>query len=185
MTPSGALATLYNFCSLPTCTDGYGPFGGLVQGPEGDFYGTTAQGGAAFPGTVFRISPSGTLTTLHSFCSETNCTDGSVAYDGLLLGSDGNFYGTTWAGGLNDSGTIFRITPGGALTVLYSFCSVAACADGKYPMGGLTEGADGNLYGTTSEGGSADLGTVFKLATGLVPATFTNICSPVLSGIVQ
>ena len=90
-----------------------------MQGSDGNFYGTTFDGGAncnAGCGTVFKITPSGTLTTLHSFDS----ADG-LPCAGLIQATDGNFYGTTAAGGANDNGTVFKITPGGTLTTLYSF----------------------------------------------------------------
>jgi len=164
VTPGGSLTTLYSFCSLTNCADGELP-GGLVLGGDGDSYGTAGGGPAnsSCPesqcGTVFKISLGGQLTTLYNFCSQANCTDGE-APGGLLLGSDGNFYGTSGGGGANDSGTVFKITPAGKLTTLYSFCSQKGCADGSIPDS-LIQGTDGNFYGTTS-GGDAG-GTVFKI----------------------
>jgi uncharacterized repeat protein (TIGR03803 family) len=123
----------------------------LVQGIDGDLYGTTEYGGVYDNGTVFKISPSGTLTTLWSFCKETNCPDGNHPQAGLTLVIGGDFYGTTWGGGAHNSGTVFKITPTGALTTIYSFCSRSGCADGQNPNIGSTliQGTDGNLYGST------------------------------------
>src|SRR5215468_9268479 len=128
----------------------------LVQGTDGNIYGTTQYGGAANIGTVFKLTLGGVLTTIYSFCSKSLCTDGSLPDAGLIQASDGNFYGTTFWGGSQDSGTIFKITPGGSLTTLHSFCSLAKCADGANPHAALMIGSDGNLYGTTSDGGATN-----------------------------
>ncbi|MGA2687698.1 MAG: choice-of-anchor tandem repeat GloVer-containing protein [Candidatus Korobacteraceae bacterium] len=144
------LTTLVSF----DVTNGQGPyFESLVQGTDGNLYGTTYQGGANSFGTVFKVNPStGTLTTLHSFAGGT--TDGSFPGAGLVLASDGNFYGTTTQGGSNTYGTVFKITPAGTLTLLHSFTVV----DGRGPWSGLVQGTDGNLYGTTTFGGSNQIG---------------------------
>jgi uncharacterized repeat protein (TIGR03803 family) len=112
MTPNGVLTTLYNFCSLPLCADGNTPYGQLIQGSDGNFYGTTREGGAKGYGTIFKIAPDGTLTTLYSFCPQAGCDDGAYPYGGLAQATDGSFYGTTWAGGIDDSGVVFRISIG-------------------------------------------------------------------------
>lgn len=148
MTPKGAFTLLYNFCAQPNCADGGGP-GGLVLGTDGNFYGTTTSGGAyglqfggPNAGTVFKITPSGTLTVPYSFCALNNCADGSVP-SGLVQGADGNLYGTTQAGGANASqfggGTIFKITPDGSFATLYSFCSLSNCADGSNPTAAMIQ----------------------------------------------
>jgi uncharacterized repeat protein (TIGR03803 family) len=119
LTPAGQLTTLYSFCSQPNCVDGATPKAALVQGTDGNFYGTTAFGGVAGGlfagyGTVFQITPAGNLTTLYSFCSRPNCADGSYPEAGLVQGTDGNFYGTTF-GGVNcpdRCGTVFRLSAG-------------------------------------------------------------------------
>ena len=147
--PPYTVTTLYSFCSQPNCVDGTYPEGGLVQGTDGNFYGTTLDAGAYGSGTVFKITPGGTLTTLYSFCSQTNCTDGANPYAGLVQSTDGNFYGTTGFGGANSYGTVFKMTPSGTLTTLYSFCSQTNCADGNTPYAGLVQGTDGNFYGAT------------------------------------
>jgi len=93
------------------------------------------------------------FTTLYSFCTQTNCADGSKPVAGLVQGSDGNLYGTTYTGGANGSGTAFRLTAKGKLTTLYSFCSQSNCADGAEPDAPLIQATDGSLYGTTQYGG--------------------------------
>ena len=160
------LTTLYTFCQQSGCADGAYPYAGLLQGPDGNFYGTTYQGGTGVAcdvgggcGTVFKITPAGVLTTLYNFCSESGCTDGKLPYGGLILASDGNFYGTTNIGGNTTNsgrgnGTVFRITPSGVLTTLYRFCTQDDCADGAFPYAALIHATDGNFYGTTFSGGT-------------------------------
>jgi uncharacterized repeat protein (TIGR03803 family) len=172
------LSTLYTFCSNSGCTDGYNPLGGLVQGTDGNFYGTTQDGGAHGSGTVFKITANGALNTLYSFCSQTNCSDGKFPSAGLVQGSNGNFYGTTESGGANWEGTVFMITPAGGLTTLYSFCSLAGCADGTSPMQSLVQGSDGNLYGTTkSNGANGNGGTIFVIYPGGALSTIYSFCA--------
>jgi len=164
MTPSGDVTSLYTFCHQDNCADGEAPYGSLVQATDGDFYGITGWGGAYGVGTVFRITPSGSLTTLYSFCAGGYpCADGSVPYAGLVQAANGDFYGTTQFGGASNSGTIFKITPSGVLTTVYSFCSLANCADGNDPLGGLIQAANGELYGNAWAGGTINAGTVYSL----------------------
>ena len=144
-----------------------------MQGGDGNFYGTTQGGGANDSGTVFKITSTGALTTLYSFCAQALCSDGSSPLAGLAQGANGDFYGTTQGGGANGSyGTVFQITKAGALTTLYSFCAQSGCTDGESPLATLTQATDGNFYGTTSEGGGSKAcingcGTLFKItATG-------------------
>jgi uncharacterized protein (TIGR03437 family) len=177
MTLAGILTTMYSFCSQASCSDGSEPFAGLIQASDGNFYGTTAAGGIGHQGTVFKITPAGTLTTLYSFCSQANCADGYVPYAGMIQASDGNLYGTTWEGGASDEGTVFKITPGGVLTTLYSFCPQAGCADGSNPAAGLIQGSDGNFYGTTWHGGANVWGTVFRITQGGALTTLYSFCS--------
>lgn len=173
ITPAGKLATLHSFRN----TDGRNASAGLVQGTDGNLYGTTSGGGANRGGTVYKITLGGKLTTLYSFCAQTNCIDGQAPQAGLVQGTDGNFYGATSAGGVNNNGTIFKMTPAGALTTLYSFCSHANCPDGALP-GGLTQATNGALYGTAAHGGNGNCfvgcGTVFSLSVGLGPFVETN-----------
>jgi uncharacterized repeat protein (TIGR03803 family) len=183
ISPSGTLTTLLSFCSQSKCKDGGSPYAGLVQGASGDFYGTTENGGAhGGPyggGMVFKITPSGLLTTLYSFCSQSGCTDGEEPYAGLILATDGDFYGTTYygGGGTNILGTIFKITPRGTLTTLYSFCSQSGCTDGAYSYAGLVQATNGDFYGTTQGGGANGIGTVFRLSVGLGPFVETQTTS--------
>jgi uncharacterized repeat protein (TIGR03803 family) len=182
ITPGGTLTTLYNFCSLTNCTDGDSPYGTLVQGTDGNFYGTTDGGGAnGNYGTVFKITPSGTLTTLYSFCSESDCADGENPVAGLALADDGNFYGITEFGGVNENeqncqsscGTLFRITPTGTLTTLYSFCAKSDCTDGAIPYAGVIQASNGDFYGTTNRGGVSGNGAIYKITPSGVLTTFS------------
>jgi len=174
MTPQGKLSTLYNFCSQPNCTDGYIPTGKLVLGANGNLYGTTTSGGTNRWGTFFEITPSGKLTTLYNFCSFSGCPDGYNPQAGVVLGADGNFYGTTTLGGANGVGSVFKITPAGTLTTLASFNG----ANGANPdFGTLIQASDGNLYGTTEQGGTDNYGTVFRITPGGTLTTLYNFCS--------
>jgi len=181
ISPSGTHTTLYNFCALggTNCTDGVIPRV-LIEGPDGNLYGATEGGGANAGGTIFKVTSTGTLTTLYSFCSAggSSCTDGADPVGGLALGSDGNFYGTTEGGGSNGGGTIYMLTPSGVLSTLYNFCSQggASCTDGKNPEATLVQGSDGYFYGTTYVGGANAGGTVFKISPS--PSfTFTSLYS--------
>jgi uncharacterized repeat protein (TIGR03803 family) len=192
ITPTGNLTTKYTFCSQPGCADGANPYASLTLASDGSFYGVTSQGGAnagcaKLPhssykgcGTVFKMTAAGSLTTLYSFCTQTECADGANPYNGLVQADDGNFYGTTVYGGANNYGTVFKISATGQLSTLYSFCSVApGCADGAYPYGALVQGDDGNLYGLASTGGQfhcggSGCGTLFKITTGGSLTTVLN-----------
>jgi uncharacterized repeat protein (TIGR03803 family) len=179
--------SLYSF----DVTDGGLPYAALVQATNGDLYGTTVDGGASGYGTVFKITPGGTLTTLYSFCSQTGCIDGEHPYAGLVQATNGDLYGTTslGGGGTYDNaiayagGTVFKITPGGTLTTLYNFCSQSNCTDGSYPNAGLVQATNGDLYGTTTGGGIYDNaiayagGTVFKITPGGTLTTLYSFCS--------
>jgi uncharacterized repeat protein (TIGR03803 family) len=173
ITTKGKLTTLYNFCSETSCKDGAEPEAGLVEGTDGNLYGAATSGGAYGYGAIFKITTGGTLTTIYSFCANSDCPDGSFPAGGLIQATDGNFYGTTQGGGANkDSicdvegcGTVFKITSSGALTTLYSFCSKTGCTDGQGPNAGLVQGTDGDLYGTAYGGGDNGDGTIFKITT--------------------
>jgi len=156
MTTQGGLTTLAAFNGL----DGADPSAVLVQGADGNLYGTTEEGGTNGAGTIFKITPAGALTTLYTF---TGLNDGAIPIAGLVQGVDGNFYGVTYLGGVDGFGTVFELTPSGAFTVLYSF---TGGADGASPWGGLMQARDGNLYGTTTSGGTYGYGTVFQIAPG-------------------
>ncbi len=170
LTPQNKLTTLYAFCSQANCTDGSDPAFGPIQGTDGNLYGTTYYGGANDLGVVYKLTLSGKLTVLHSFCL---CNDGRYS-NGLLADGKGGFYGSTLAGGSHEFGTIFHLTAQGKLTTLYNFCdSQPNCID-AYTNNGefqpLILGVDGNLYGITTTGGeyhypcsAGGCGTVFKL----------------------
>lgn len=146
-------ATLHSFNG----TDGFGPMAGIIESPDGALYGTTSRGGSASLGTVFRFDRSTQeLTTLHDFTG----SDGSVLYSGLTFGRDGFLYGTTYAGGTADLGTLFRVgSDGDNFVSLYSFDG----ADGAHPEDlKITQGRNGAFYGATSEGGISGGGTLFQ-----------------------
>ena len=134
----------------------------MIAGADGNFYGTTASGGASGNGTVFRVTPAGALATLVEFTGNGGANRGSYAEAALALGTDGNFYGTTTMGGAAGYGTIFRMSPGGLLTTLVEFTNGGA-RHGSYPSATLTLGADGNFYGTTESGGAGNAGTIFRV----------------------
>jgi uncharacterized repeat protein (TIGR03803 family) len=137
----------------------------LIQATDGNLYGVTSYGGANGSGAVFRISPSGTLSPVYSFCSLASCADGENPYTSLIQASNGDLYGATYSGGASNNGTLFKITTSGTLTTLYNFCSLASCADGSGPEGQLAVDGAGNIYGTANEGGASNFGTVFKFST--------------------
>jgi uncharacterized repeat protein (TIGR03803 family) len=175
ITPTGTLTTLHTFDYVGDFANGAYPVAGLVLGTDGNFYGTTSDGGngneeVGGAGTIFKITPSGSFTLLHRF----NWTDGGRPVAGLIQATDGNFYGTTTGGGTNEFGTVFKITPGGTLTTLYSFGSQSGCTDGYFPLAGLVQDSNGDLYGTTAGGTTSgpcqqSNGTVFRLSVGLSP----------------
>jgi uncharacterized repeat protein (TIGR03803 family) len=165
VTTNGTFTVLHSFAGT---NDGANPYAGLVQGMNGDFYGTTFFGGTNGYGTVFQSETNGTLTTLVSF----NNTNGADPQAGLVQGVDGNFYGTTANGGTNGYGTVFKLETNGTLTTLVSFNGT----NGASPLAGLIQGADGNLYGTTANGGANGYGTIFRL--GIVtppPPSFLSV----------
>lgn len=169
VTAAGKLTSLHSFAGND---DGALPVAGLVQGADGDLYGTTSGGATADCdygcGTVFKITPAGKLTTLYSFYGS---TDGALPAAGLVLGADGNFYGTNQDGATAHCaytcGTVFKITPEGALTTLYDF-GQRGVYDGIHPAAGLVQGTDGFFYGTTAWGGK--------------PTTSSNNCIGPING---
>ena len=175
---TGVLTTLYSFCSLTNCADGNHPYAGVIFGKGGNLYGTTYGGGAG-NGTVFRIAfatKNPKFTTLYAFptvsCPPNRCyPDGQFPVAGLVSDAQGALYGTAGAGGANNYGVVFKLTPpasGNVWTpsVLYNFCSLNNCADGYDPVAGLAFDSTGLLYGTTEFGGagpSYNAGTAFRL----------------------
>ena len=169
--PAQTLTTLHNFAG----PEGATPSAPMVLASDGNFYGTTIYGGAHSAGAVFKITPSGTLSLLYSFCSVPGyygCADGNAPL-GMVQGRDGNFYGVADQGGeLNYAGgTIFRLTPSGALTTLYSFCGIADCTAGQSPTS-IMQASDGNLYGVMANAGYNGFGDFYQLTTS---GTFTEL----------
>jgi uncharacterized repeat protein (TIGR03803 family) len=170
-------------------TDGSFPYAGLVQGADGNLYGTTYNGGTYGYGTVFEISAAGKLTTLYNFCPGEICTDGMNPNAGLVQATNGNFYGTTLYGGPNGDGNIFEITPAGKLTSIYLFCpQVSTCPDGSSPYAGLVQASNGRLYGATTTGGNNNLencsggcGTIFDVSLTGTLTTLYSFCSVINS----
>ena len=177
ITPSGTLTTIYNFCAQSNCTDGSAALG-LIQGTDGNLYGATGTGGTAGGyGTIFKMTTTGALTTLHSFDSN----DGAGP-TGLVQASDGNFYGTTNSGGFSNSncgggnvpgtcGTVFKMTPTGAFTTVHLF----NYTDGSDPGAAPIQASDGDFYGTTSGGGTTGSGTIFKITSTGTLTTLHNL----------
>ncbi|HLK61562.1 MAG TPA: choice-of-anchor tandem repeat GloVer-containing protein, partial [Chthonomonadaceae bacterium] len=169
---TGAFRVLHVFSAFTsTNRSGYGinadgadPEAALVPGDDGGFYGVAAYGGAAGCGTLFTITPDGTLTTLYSFSSKEG-----VNPNALIRGADGNLYGTAYQGGSQGDGAIFCLTLDGSLSLLYAFAAerTGGCNwNGCHPSG-LVQAADGSLYGTAYAGGEGGAGTVFRLTSAL------------------
>jgi uncharacterized repeat protein (TIGR03803 family) len=177
MTPQGEVTTLYSFCTEANCLDGQLP-NTLLQATDGNFYGTTLIGGALKGGTLFRITPAGEFTILHSFCAQRTCAEGANP-TGLMQAADGDLYGTAFEAGVG-YGTVFKVTTAGSFTTFYTFTS----ATGSFPTAGLIQGRDGNFYGTTSATGASacfqefsSCGTVFRLTPGGSLTTIHNFCT--------
>jgi uncharacterized repeat protein (TIGR03803 family) len=174
--PRGGQRTLHSFDIIE---NGQSPAAALVQATDGNFYGTTSGGGAHFYGTVFKITPGGSLTKLHSFGGP----DGENPNSALIQAADGNLYGTTTSGGAGERyGTIFKISTSGIVMTLHSFDG----SDGWAPNAALIQATDGNFYGTTSKGGRNDLnpcpdgcGTIFKITPSGTLTTLYNFCSQI------
>jgi uncharacterized repeat protein (TIGR03803 family) len=158
MAPDGTLIVLHAFTGGG---DGAEPYGALVRGADGNFYGTTRDGGALNFGTVFRMAPNGAYAVLYQFAGG---YDGGHPLAGLVLGTDGSFYGTTPITGAFNAGTAFRITSNGRLTILHAFSGTDGRGrDGSYPRASLLQARDGNFYGTTYAGGTFGIGTIFRM----------------------
>lgn len=175
VTTNGGYSEIYPFRGISgvdpgQVADGAGPWSGLVRGPDGYYYGTTTGGGNANSGSVYKLIPGG----YNSYRQVYAFSGGSTGYDpvdNLAVGADGDLYGTTLGGVSSGSGTVFRITTGGAFASLYLFTNGT---DGGKPYAGLLAAPDGNLYGTAYNGGTNDAGTIFQVATnGMVTPLFS------------
>jgi uncharacterized repeat protein (TIGR03803 family) len=161
LTPSGAMSVIYSFDD----THGAQPNGGLTLGTDGYLYGTTNYGGSTGFGTVFKITTGGTLTSLHTF---NGTTEGNGPLAAPIEGLDGNFYGTTSDGGEEVFGTVYKMTPAGAVSVLYTFGGSV-----RYPYA-LTLGTNGDFYGTFEDGGTGGYGGIFEITPS---GAFTVLCN--------
>jgi uncharacterized repeat protein (TIGR03803 family) len=166
LTPTGDESVLHSFTAGPQ--NGYEPIGPLTLDKQGNLYGTTYRGGdhsyhvPRGDGTAFKLSPDGTETILYNFGATS--TDGIEPVSGMVMVANGDFYGTTYIGGVYSWGTIFRLTPEGVETVLHDFANDST--DGGNPWASLIMDKKGNLYGTTRSGGTGSLnggGTVFEV----------------------
>lgn len=182
LTPAGVQTVLYNFTydsTTNTAANGMFPYGGLVQGPDGNFYGTASAGGDPNAvcngnlgcGTIFKITPSGQFTLLHKFEGVfATPAEGGGPVGRLILATDGRFYGTTYSGGMvqnfGNQGTIFAISSSGGFSTVYMFDNIHGTTDGVNPYAGLIQAKDGSFYGTTKFGGTSGAGTVFKFSGG-------------------
>jgi uncharacterized repeat protein (TIGR03803 family) len=153
--PGVTMSTLYSFTGG---SDGGNP-NGLAQTADGNFFGTTQNGGLNSSGTVFKMAPGGVPIVLYPFMGG---NDGGHPQNVLVQGADGSFYGTTFDGGFSDNGTVFNVNSNGSLTTLVGF----NITNGDLPFAGLTSGADGNYYGTTYQGGASGRGSVYKMTPG-------------------
>jgi len=161
--PVGSSFTVLHSFTAGSATDGANPFAKLIEGSDGNLYGITSLGGASDAGTVFKLAPDGSgFAIVYSF---TGGDDGYGPYGGLAQASDGALYGTTTILGANGGGTIFQVFPDGTgFTVLHSFAG--GDSDGSIPYGRLIQASDGNFFGTTTVGGNANHGTLFRLNIG-------------------
>ena len=173
LAPDGTETVLHAFNNYPG--DGADPIAAPIRDKQGNLYGTTYYGGNKSCGqygcgTVFKVAPDGSETMLYAFCAKANCVDGASPAGALIMDTQGNLYGTTTAGGRETAcgdegsqgcGTVFKLTPSGKETVLFSFNGFA---QGAYPYSNLISDNEGNFYGTTNLGGAYNQGTVFKLS---------------------
>ena len=137
----------------------------MIQGNDGNFYGTAAGGGSYRQGVVFKLTPQGAITLLHEFADPNYLNDGQYPFAGLVQANDGNFYGVTYEGGTTGYGVIFQITPAGAYSILYNFDGT----HGRYPESTPMQHTNGKIYGLTNIGGTNGAGVVYSFDMGLAP----------------
>src|SRR5258708_4269110 len=183
MTPPRKITSIYKFCSLPDCADGGFVTSAPVVGTDGNLYGVTTGGGGSgltgnAGGTVFRMTLDLKYTVVYTFCSISNCADGATP-NGIILGSDGNFYGTTVYGGVGAGGpgVIFKVTPDGTYTRLHAFCAEANCTDGEKPFFPPIQGNDGDFYGVAGDGGTLGGGGFYKVTASGRYSVIYNFCN--------
>ena len=176
LTTEGTFTLIHTFCNTIVCPGTPEVPNGIVQGTDGILYGTTSLGGANNEGAVFKLTTQGTFSTLYSFCSDSsNCLDGSTPKVPMILGNDGNFYGTTTGGGSNDEGTVFQITPQGTLTTIYQIPN--SLAVGQITQVPLVQGSDTNFYGISDIEGTGGHGLVFRLTSQGTFTAIYNFCT--------
>ena len=178
ITPAGVFTAIHAFAG--GATDAQLPQGALIQGTDGNFWGTSYQGGQTGSGTVFKMTAAGAVTVVFQFPGCGAGTTGCNPTAGLVQGTDGNFYGTAAGGGTNGQGVVFKITPGGLYTVLHNFDKTTD--NGAYPSLPLTLGTDGNFYGIGSDcpGGGCGQADIFAITS---KGVFTDIYNfPLLGG---
>jgi len=166
ITPKNQFTSLHEFCSTSGCDDGIYPQSDITLDTKGNLYGTASMGGSHEKGVVFKISPTGTLTVLHSFCSNevvSVCVDGDQPEGSVVLDSAGSVYGLTYDGGNNGYGLLYKISATKALSTIYNFCASSGCIDGERPDGRLLNDGKGNLFGVTYYGGAHGYGELFKV----------------------
>jgi len=188
LNPEGKLTVLYNFCSRSNCADGDIPLAGVILDKQGNMYGATHWGGANCVwgygcGVVYKLTPKGKYTVLHTFCAANDeCPDGALPDDGVILDHNGTLYGTTSEGGSHQWGqdhqwgVVYNLSPEGKETVLHNFCTQTNCTDGLGPNR-ITFGPGGNLYGTTWGGGANGWGEVYELTTDGTETILYSFCS--------
>jgi uncharacterized repeat protein (TIGR03803 family) len=186
VTPAGVLTTLVQFTGTTGAYPGSTPIAALVQGADGSLYGTTTLGGVNNLGTVFHVTTTASFTSLTSFSGASGGVMGATPKGALTQLADGNFYGTTTLGGVNNLGSVFQITPAGVLSTLVNFTGSTGTALGATPQGALITGPDGALYGTTNAGGLNNVGSVFKVTSGGLFTTLVNFtAAPSLGRLIQ
>jgi len=168
ITPKNVFTRLHEFCDLSGCTDGFYPQSDITLDTKGNLYGTASMGGSRERGAVYKISPAGAVTVLHSFCSNSVasiCVDGDQPEGSVVVDKAGTVYGLTYNGGKQGYGLLYKIDPTTQrLSYVYSFCASASCIDGQRPDGRLLNDGKGNLYGVTYYGGANGYGTLFKVS---------------------
>jgi uncharacterized repeat protein (TIGR03803 family) len=153
------------------------PEAGVIVDNAGNLFGTTTEGGANGDGAVFEVTPKGVEETLYSFCAKSGCTDGETPQASLIRDKSGDLYGTAYAGGEGGEGVVFTVTPQGNEKVLCDFLAAVNCQAGAKPAAGLITDKAGNLYGTTSAGGTQNLGTVFVISSKDKEKLLYSFCS--------